>query len=91
MPGLPGERLGINNGRIFVNNHPIDRLGNMVYGQASNFNFGPIDIPQAHYFLIGDNMGNSMDSRDDGPVPKSNIFYKALLVYRPFRRFQILV
>lgn len=33
--------------------------------------YGPIDIPKGHFFALGDNRSDSMDSRSWGPVPYS--------------------
>ncbi|HWX52368.1 MAG TPA: signal peptidase I [Solirubrobacteraceae bacterium] len=43
----------------------------------------PITIPAGHWFLLGDNRGESDDSRFWGPVPASWIVGEATVVWRP--------
>ena len=43
----------------------------------------PIKIPPGHWFMMGDNRGNSDDSRFWGPVPTSWIIGEALITYWP--------
>lgn len=42
---------------------------------------GELVIPEGHYFAMGDNRDNSLDSRYWGLVPRENIIGKPLLVY----------
>ncbi|MCX6878399.1 MAG: signal peptidase I [Verrucomicrobia bacterium] len=42
------------------------------------------------YFVLGDNTGNSLDSRYFGPVPRKSIIGKVARTYWPFTRFNAL-
>jgi signal peptidase I len=46
-------------------------------------NFGPYTVPAGHFFAMGDNRDNSLDSRWQGmgPVPMENLIGRAELVY----------
>jgi signal peptidase I len=45
-----------------------------------------ITVPPGHFFMMGDNRGESADSREWGPVPKDWIIGKAFFTYWPPRR-----
>ena len=43
-------------------------------------------VPSHHYFMIGDNRGQSCDSRAWGPVPHGNLIGKVFAIYWPVGR-----
>ena len=44
-------------------------------------NFGPLNVPEQHYFCMGDNRDHSLDSRYWGTVPAHYVKGRALLIY----------
>ena len=60
-------------------------------GASSECNFTtPIKIPPGHWFMMGDNRGDSDDSRFWGPVPTSWIIGQAIFTYWPPDRIGVL-
>ena len=48
---------------------------------ASYVNNGDLVVPADHYFVLGDNRDNSLDSRYWGFVPRANIVGRPLVIY----------
>ncbi len=87
--GVPGDTVRVEvNGRVSVNGVTITEpyVNNLLNPYAPNtWKLGPDE-----YFVLGDNRGDSSDSRAWGPVPMRDIIGKATLVYWPFGQVHLL-
>lgn len=90
--GLPGDRIAIRNGRVLRNGVPEkDSYIRPCAPSDGDCNFPkPILIPPGHYFMMGDNRGQSLDSRFWGPIPRSWIIGGAFATYWPPKRIGLL-
>jgi signal peptidase I len=87
----PGDRLRIEGGVPIVNGVKADEdfIAPCRGGDGCNLP-KEIVIPPDHYFMMGDNRGQSDDSRFWGPVPRDQIIGKAFATYWPPGRIGLL-
>lgn len=94
VAGLPGEKIAVVNGRVFIDDRPAPE--NSV---LNRFKYAPPQDPSAAklvqggffvapdcYFLLGDNSAESFDCRYWGPVPRANILGRVTRVCWPASR-----
>ncbi len=79
--GLPGEKIEIKSGKIYINDQILDEPYLDEKYNQNNQNFAPRIVAENTYFVIGDNRDNSSDSRYWGTVPKDLIKGKYLMNY----------
>jgi signal peptidase I len=84
--GLPGEWLKVDGNRTFIATRrrgPFVQQKEPFIAQATPCDLlcnlrKPVRIPPGHYYTMGDNRGESDDSRDWGPIPPSSIIGKVV-------------
>ena len=83
--GVEGDEIRVQSGLLFVNgeaqNEPY--LNDAV---PTNDFYGPLTVPEDHIFVMGDNRGNSADSRVFGPLPLENVEGEAFLRFWPLSK-----
>jgi signal peptidase I len=82
--GLPGETISGQNGRVYINGDPLTESW-LPKGETTQ-PFPPTAIPAGDYFMMGDNRGDSADSRFFGPVAKKLFIGRAFLRVWPLSR-----
>ena len=84
--GLPGERIKIEDGTIYINGQPLTENYGVDVIRKAGIASEEIQLADDEYFVMGDNRNNSKDSRDPsvGPVKKSDLIGRAWLRIFPF-------
>ena len=96
--GLPGETIELRNKKVHVNGMPLDEPyvhfifppedGPTGAQGLPDFDvtrsYGPVTVPDRHYFMMGDNRDDSQDSRFWGFLPESYVKGRALFIYWSF-------
>lgn len=72
---LPGETVAGVDGTVVVDGRPL-REPYLDGGRAGDF--GPVLVPDGHLFVMGDNRGNSKDSRVFGPIDEDLVVGRAI-------------
>ena len=81
---LPGDRLRIDRGQVWVNDRRL--IEDYVPPEfRDSRSMAEIIVPEDSYFMLGDHRCISSDSRDFGPVERGLIYGKAVFVYWPTR------
>ncbi len=94
--GMPGDRFEIRteDGEYFVyiNDEKLDEpyiLSKTDWMPCRDDMYcGPFVVPDGNYFMMGDNRGNSQDSRFWGFLPQNRVIGRALFVFWPINRAQ---
>jgi signal peptidase I len=83
--GLPGDKVQIDDGRVFVNGVLLDETYVPVQ-YTDERSYEEITVPAHSYFVLGDHRNLSNDSRDFGPVHEGYIYGKAVFAYWPVEK-----
>jgi len=87
--GIPGDHVQVDqDGVVSINGVQLSE----PYVSAIINPYDPTDLTLGpnQYFVLGDNRGDSSDSRVWGPVPRQNIIGQAWFVYWPLGNFHVI-
>ena len=83
--GIEGDKVEIKDGGLYLN----DKLIEHEYYIFSNKDNGLYIIGENQYFVLGDNIKVSEDSRYFGLIDKDDIMGQVILIFSPKKRFQL--
>lgn len=99
--GLPGEKIkyeitkdeeGKDTATLYINGKSIEEnfiteeVKNATCGGTPKICTGEVEIPEGEYYVMGDNRGNSKDSRMIGTIEKERINGTTQIILFPFKR-----
>lgn len=90
--GIPGDTIRMKNDQLFLNGEPVEEVyldENRMLARQQGLekltgDFGEITVPGGTYFVLGDNRGNSVDSREIGFVLDQAVIGEVKLRLSPF-------
>jgi len=93
VAGEPGDQLRISDGRLYISGQHVslsNAAGQIAYlSPPQSPGSSPktdVTVPTGHYFVLGNNSTNSLDSRFWGSLPRENIIGRVVFCYWPSQR-----
>jgi signal peptidase I len=80
--GLPGERIRIDRGQVYVNG---SKLSEPYVQHRDDRSFPEVSVPNSSVYVLGDNRAQSEDSRLFGPVLDERLIGRAVAGFWPPR------
>lgn len=89
--GLPGDTVMVSGGKLFLNGKSLNESeyldASVVTTQESFLKEGQsTTVPEGKYFVVGDNRPHSSDSREFGPIAKTEFIGRVMLRYWPITK-----
>ena len=79
---LPGEVIEYKDNVLYINDRKVQDKYNSI--EQDDFS---LELGNDEYFVMGDNRGDSLDSRIIGPIDKDDIMGNSEFIIFPFTRF----
>ncbi len=91
---IPGDTVDIKSGVVYINGNPTDEPyvkhhDRWTMRESNIFPQIPFTVPEGKYFMLGDNRGNSQDSRFWGFVDIDDMRGPVFFRYWPLNRIGI--
>ena len=87
--GLPGEMIEAREGVVYIDGEQLDERDYLVDGTTTD-NLPRQEIPAGHVWVMGDNRGDSADSRVFGPIDEDTIVGRAFVKVWPLTEISLL-
>ena len=84
--GLPGETIEIRGGNVFINGRLLQEP---YVREPAREALPSTKVPPDHYFVMGDNRNNSVDSRSWGAIPRNHVIGKPWLSFWPISQLKL--
>lgn len=81
--GEPGQVVSIAHGKVYLNSEPL--LEDYI-AEPPAYQWGPQQVPEQEFFVMGDNRNDSNDSHVWGFLPKKKIIGRARFRFWPLDR-----
>ena len=85
--GIPNQTIEVKQGHVLINGTPLTES----YASLASYDWGPAQVPDGAYFVLGDNRNQSADSHVWGFLPMDDILGKAYKIYWPASRVRSLL
>jgi len=88
--GVPGDKVEIRNNVLYINDAPVTEDYARIdpdLGIVLNGSMDPVVVRKGQLFVMGDNRGQSMDSRNFGVIELDWVEGKAIFRILPFDKF----
>ena len=85
--GLPGDEVEIHDGHVYIDGTQLDEP---YLNQVTRDSVAPVTLGPDEYYVLGDNRGNSADSRYYGPLHRDHIVGTAFLSLWPLEDFGLI-
>jgi len=85
--GMPGETVEVHDDSVFIDGVALDES---YIRDVPRYEMAATVIPEAEYFVLGDNRNSANDSHNGWTVPRENVIGKAKLTYWPLQRWTVI-
>lgn len=87
--GLPGETVEMQEGELYIDGEQIEEpYVNELADYAEQIE--ETSVEEEEYYVMGDNRGNSLDSRNGlGNIPEEYIVGRSMVVFFPLSNMQV--